>query len=100
MNIHTDHANAFLDHFLSESPRFTEVSSTGDPVILGECSSSSSSYAPSIRFLRGVAPPSSMEYVSICMHARSRLTSIQKRALIHHRDIPQERTRLRPLLCS
>lgn len=86
MNIHTEHTNAFLDHFLSENPRFTEVSSTDDPVILGECSSSSSSYAPSIRFLRGVAP-SSM-YVSIRTHARSRLTSIQNRTLIYHRDIP------------
>ena len=97
MSIHTERANAFLDHFLSENPRFTEVSSTDDPVILGECSFSSSSYTPSIQFLRGVGP--SM-YVSICTHAGSRLTSIQDRTLIYHRDIPPERTRLRPLLCS
>ncbi|KAH9174264.1 Gpi1-domain-containing protein [Lactarius sanguifluus] len=55
-----EHANALLDDFLSENPRFTEVSSTDDPVILGECSSSSSSYTPSIQFLRGVGPPSSI----------------------------------------
>jgi len=55
-----EHAKAFLDDFLSENPRFTEVSSTDDPVILGECSSSSSSFTPSIQFLRGVGPPSSI----------------------------------------
>lgn len=55
-----EHANSFLDRFLSENPRFKEVSSTDDPVILGKCSSSSSSYTPSIRFLRGEAPPSSI----------------------------------------
>lgn len=93
----TEHANASLDQFLSENPQFTEVSSTDDPVILGECSSNSSSSAPSIRFLRGVAP--SM-YVSIRTHARSRLTSIQNRTLIYHRDIPQKRTRFSPLLRS
>ncbi|KAI9456215.1 N-acetylglucosaminyl transferase component-domain-containing protein [Lactarius psammicola] len=55
-----EHANALLDDFLHENPQFTEVSSTDDPVILGECSSSSSSYTPSIQFLRGVGPPSSI----------------------------------------
>ncbi|KAI9446870.1 Gpi1-domain-containing protein [Lactarius indigo] len=54
-----EHANALLNDFLGENPRFTEVSSTDDPVILGECSSSSSGYTPSIQFL-GVGPPSSI----------------------------------------
>ena len=97
MNVYTEHANVSLDQFLNENPRFTEVSSTGDPVILGECSTSSSSSAPSIRFLRGVAPPM---YVSIRTHARSRLTSTQTRTLIYHRDIPQKRPRFRSLLRS
>jgi hypothetical protein len=100
MSIHTERANVFLDDFLSENPRFTEVSSTDDPVILGECSPSSSSYTPSIKFLHGVGPGGPSMYVSICTHAGSRLTSIQDRTLIYHRDIPPERTRLRPLLCS
>ncbi|KAF8270382.1 N-acetylglucosaminyl transferase component-domain-containing protein [Lactarius quietus] len=53
-----EHANAFLDDFLRENPRFTEVSSTGDPVILGECTSSPSTHTPSIQFLRAAASSS------------------------------------------
>ncbi len=67
MRMHTEHANALIDDFISENPRFTEVSSTGHPVILGECFSNSSCGNPSIQFLRGVGLPPSM-YVSIRIH--------------------------------
>lgn len=55
-----EHAKALLDDFLNENPRFTEVSSTDDPAILGECLSNSSSCTPSIQFLSGVGPPPSI----------------------------------------
>ncbi|KAI0303437.1 N-acetylglucosaminyl transferase component-domain-containing protein [Multifurca ochricompacta] len=71
-----ERANTLLNDFLSENPRFTEVSTTDAPKILGECSSRSPSYrTPSIQFLPGVEPASSA-HVSIGLHAGRTGTSL------------------------
>jgi hypothetical protein len=100
---HAERAETILNDFLKENPQFIEVSSTDPPVILGECSFTPSSRAPLVQYVPAVTVmvgPATPTYVfpESRSHVGRALISNQDQPFpTGLRDVPQVRTRFRPL---